>query len=393
MKQEIKTTPDNIQELKENEIFVFGSNEAGIHGAGAAKLANDNFGATYKQGFGLSGNTFALPTKDFNIKTLPLDKIKEYIDIFSGIVELNKDKHFLITEIGCGLAGYIPKDIAPLFKDFINYENISLPKSFIDILFEPIIIQVYKMTDENMICKPKDIPFKYELGKKYFIDEKVIICETGFHSCSTAQNCLNYYDNNGKNRLFLCEIEINGSESFENNENIENFTKIATDNITFIKELTNLSKEFNSGNWNSGNRNSGNKNSGNFNCGNFNSGNWNSGDWNSGDFNSGDLNSISNLRFIFNKPTTILDKDIYYPSWLYFNLNVWIHENDMSEIEKENNSYYKTLGGYLKTYDFKEAAQERYNKATKSEQRSIEDLPNYDAEVLYEIFGIDRRKK
>ena len=428
-----KITSNNITEVKENEIFVFGSNEAGIHGAGAAKLAFEKFGATYKQGFGLSGNSFALPTKDFNIQTLSIDKIKEYVDIFENIVKNNVSKHFLITEIGCGLAGYTPNDIAPLFINFINIENVSLPQSFIDILCQPKKLKVYKMTDENMVCNPDNNPFQYELNKKYTINDKIKICKTGFHSCSTPQNCLDYYNNNGKNRLFLCEVELNGNESFEEGEDITFFTKIATDNIIFLEEITNLSKAFNTGDrntgdrntgnhntgdWNTGNRNTGNWNTGNWNTGNHNTGDWktgnrntgnhntgdwntgylntgnhNTGDWNTGNRNTGYFNTITPKLMLFNKETNKSRSEIYFPNWLYFEKVLWIYENNMTEEQKLKHPYYKTTGGCLVEEDYKLAAQKSYDKATKFEQDAIENIPNYDANILFEIFGIDRRNK
>lgn len=125
-----KISSENIENLKENEIFVFGSNESGIHGAGAAKLAVDKFGAVYGRSFGLQGNSFAIPTKDKNIDPLPLYKINHYVKRFEQFVRGSTDLNFLVTEIGCGLAGYTIKDIAPLFYNFIGVENVWLPKSF-----------------------------------------------------------------------------------------------------------------------------------------------------------------------------------------------------------------------------------------------------------------------
>lgn len=123
-----------IKNLEPNEIFVFGSNESGLHGAGAAKMAYQKFGAEMGKGFGLVGQSYAIPTKDFRIETLPLKKIKMYIDFFLKDVIKNPDKIFLVTEVGCGLAGYDPKHIAPMFKEFLNIENVILPKSFIEVL-------------------------------------------------------------------------------------------------------------------------------------------------------------------------------------------------------------------------------------------------------------------
>lgn len=98
------------------EIFVFGSNLAGRHGAGAAKQAV-KYGARYGIGVGLQGDTYAIPTKDVNIKTLPLEDIKEFVDDFVLFSEDNKYLTFLVTRIGCGLAGYNDSDIAPMFVD------------------------------------------------------------------------------------------------------------------------------------------------------------------------------------------------------------------------------------------------------------------------------------
>jgi hypothetical protein len=119
-----------ITELKDNEIFVFGSNESGIHGAGAAKLAL-YWGAKWGQGVGLQGKTYAIPTKDKQIKTLPIFKIKKYVNVFIEFAKKNNQLIFRVTPIGCGLAGYKPKDIAPLFEDAKNISNIQLPKEFL----------------------------------------------------------------------------------------------------------------------------------------------------------------------------------------------------------------------------------------------------------------------
>jgi len=116
-----------IYGLKENEIFVFGSNEAGIHGAGAAKQAL-MWGAKPFVGCGLVGKTYALPTKDRNIKTLPLEKIEKYVEGFKKVAKQKPNLKFLVTEVGCGLAGYKPEHIAPFFKD--SPSNVILPDNF-----------------------------------------------------------------------------------------------------------------------------------------------------------------------------------------------------------------------------------------------------------------------
>lgn len=131
-----RITPDNITSLENNQIFVFGSNEAGRHGKGAAKQALQ-FGAVYGKGEGLQGNTYAIPTKNPSIsKTLTLDKIKIYVARFIEFAGKRPDLEFLVTEIGCGLAGLKPKQVAPLFKNALEIENIKLPRRFLRILIK-----------------------------------------------------------------------------------------------------------------------------------------------------------------------------------------------------------------------------------------------------------------
>ena len=131
---ENRITEDKIQKLKPNEIFVFGSNTAGRHGRGAAKTAM-GWGAVYGQGEGLQGHTYGIPTVNASVTNkLSLDKIQGYVDNFIAFAKSQSHMTFLVTEIGCGLAGWEVKDIAPLFKDAIEVENIHLPKKFWRIL-------------------------------------------------------------------------------------------------------------------------------------------------------------------------------------------------------------------------------------------------------------------
>lgn len=124
------TSSINITMLEADEIFVFGSNEAGIHGAGAALLAR-KWGAVTGEPVGLHGNTYAIPTKNKRIKTLTVSAIHKYINDFIDFAKDRPHLKFLVTEIGCGLAGYKPLHIAPLFKRAINVDNIFLPKTFL----------------------------------------------------------------------------------------------------------------------------------------------------------------------------------------------------------------------------------------------------------------------
>ena len=121
---------DNITHLNEGEIFVFGSNEGGRHGKGAAKQAL-TWGAVWGQAEGLQGRTYGIPSKDKSIRrTLTLTEIKPYVDRFIEFAKTKPELIFLVTEIGCGLAGLKPKDVAPLFKEAANVKNIYLPRRF-----------------------------------------------------------------------------------------------------------------------------------------------------------------------------------------------------------------------------------------------------------------------
>lgn len=138
-----------ITELKDNQIFVFGSNIQGIHGRGAAKTAKLYFGAKNGVGEGLTGRTYAIPTREIvkgHMKTLSLQSIQKYVHKFIDFADKNPQLEFLLTEIGCGLAGYKPEDIAPLFWDgYTRVENIIYPPKFeiiLDKLFQQSIDDV-----------------------------------------------------------------------------------------------------------------------------------------------------------------------------------------------------------------------------------------------------------
>lgn len=119
-------TPDRITELKPNEIFVFGSNLAGAHGGGAARLAYNRFGAIWGQGVGLQGQSYAIPTMHGGVET-----IKPYVDEFIRFAQTRQDLKFYVTQIGCGIAGFKVEEIAPLFHTAIDVENVILPKAFV----------------------------------------------------------------------------------------------------------------------------------------------------------------------------------------------------------------------------------------------------------------------
>ena len=124
-----RITPEWIDTLAENEVFVFGSNLAGMHGGGAARVARLRFGAKMGQGVGMQGQSYAIPTMQGGVET-----IRPYVDEFISFAKEHPDKRFLVTPIGCGIAGFEPEDIAPLFEDARNLENVSLPECFWNIV-------------------------------------------------------------------------------------------------------------------------------------------------------------------------------------------------------------------------------------------------------------------
>jgi len=130
-----RTSSSRIIMLNPGEVFVFGSNKAGTHGAGAARMAHSLFGAPHAAGVGrISKYTYAIPTKGWSLEVLKLEEIQKYVDQFMQHAEQESHNTFLVTEIGCGLAGYTPKDIAPMFEKAVYLSNVHLPKSFWKIL-------------------------------------------------------------------------------------------------------------------------------------------------------------------------------------------------------------------------------------------------------------------
>lgn len=119
-------TPERITQLKPNEIFVFGSNLAGAHGGGAARLAYDRFGAVWGQGVGLQGQSYGIPTMHGGV-----DSIKPYVDEFIAFAKQHPEMKFYVTKIGCGIAGFTTEEIAPLFADALDVENVILPREFV----------------------------------------------------------------------------------------------------------------------------------------------------------------------------------------------------------------------------------------------------------------------
>ena len=126
-----RITPDVITRLAPNEVFVFGSNEQGLHYGGAAKAACEFFGAIMGQGNGLQGKSYAIPSMS------GVGVMGEFVKEFCEFAKAHPEKRFLVTEIGCGIAGYSIGEVAPLFECCRDVENVTLPASFWDIIGEP----------------------------------------------------------------------------------------------------------------------------------------------------------------------------------------------------------------------------------------------------------------
>ena len=124
-----RVTPDFITELKEGEIFVFGSNKEGMHGGGAARIAYKEFGAIWGEGVGMTGRCYAIPTMDGS-----LDIIRKHVDDFTEYAAAHPELTFLVTRIGCGIAGWRDSEIAPLFGKASELGNVTLPEEFWKIL-------------------------------------------------------------------------------------------------------------------------------------------------------------------------------------------------------------------------------------------------------------------
>lgn len=124
-------TPEFITELKPNEVFVFGSNLQGMHAGGAARIACEKFGAVWGQGVGMQGQSYAIPTMQGGVET-----IEPYVEEFMDYAFRHRELTFLVTRIGCGIAGFTAQQIAPLFLKVIDLENVILPIDFVEIMHQ-----------------------------------------------------------------------------------------------------------------------------------------------------------------------------------------------------------------------------------------------------------------
>lgn len=127
----LKYTPEHITELGPDEVFVFGSNLEGRHYGGAARTAYEHFGAVMGQGVGMQGQSYAIPTMQGGVET-----IKPYVDEFIELAREWDQTTFYVTRIGCGIAGFTDREIAPLFAEAMDLYNVRLPESFVKVIEE-----------------------------------------------------------------------------------------------------------------------------------------------------------------------------------------------------------------------------------------------------------------
>ncbi len=120
-----RTTPEFITELQPGEVFVFGSNLQGMHAGGAARIAYNNFGAIWGQGVGLQGQSYGIPTMQGGVET-----VRPYVNEFIQFAKDHPELTFLVTRIGCGIAGFTDAEMAPLFEKAHNIENVILPEGW-----------------------------------------------------------------------------------------------------------------------------------------------------------------------------------------------------------------------------------------------------------------------
>ena len=276
-------------------------------------------------------------------------------------------------------------------------------------------VKGYKVFNPDWTCRG----FQYEVGKTFEEDVTPKCCEAGFHFCTKAIDCFNYYSFNPNNKV--AEVLALGDVDSQSKD-----TKCSTNKIQIIREISwqelldivNIGKSCtglgNTGSCNTGSCNTGNKNTGDYNTGNCNTGNCNTGfgntgncntgDWNTGNCNTGDWNVTDASSGCFcTKAQNILifDKPSNWTIECWWNSDArhllnkipknvvkWIYESDMTDEEKEKNPTYKTTGGYLKVLDKSESAQIWWDGLSDENKEIIKSIPNFDAEKFEKCTGI-----
>ena len=286
-------------------------------------------------------------------------------------------------------------------------------------------VKGYKVFNSDWTCRG----FRYGVGKTFEEDVKPECCEAGFHFCTKASDCFNYYSFNPSNKV--AEVLALGEVDRRSDD-----TKCCTNKIQIVREISwqelltivntgksctglcntgdNNTGDWNTGDWNTGNRNTGDWNTGDWNTGNRNTGDWNTGDWNTGDNNTGDWNTgdwntgdwnIANASsgcfctenqkiLIFDKPSDWTIKDWWNSDARYLlshipkNVVEWIYSSDMTDEEKEKYPTHEATGGYLKVLNESESAQIWWNGLSEKDKETIKSIPNFDVEKFEKCTGI-----
>ena len=180
-------TPENITELEANQIFVFGSNGNGSHVGGAAKLAVEKFGAVMGQARGLQGQSYAIETLNNNMDKVELKEIKSQFSELFKFAKKNKDKTFIVTKIGCGIAGYTEEEIMSCFDATKVPTNVKMPLGWLP-------LRGYKGFNKGLVCEKRGNKVQYVVGEIATFDGEIEPCESGLHYCLNPLDVLNYYD-------------------------------------------------------------------------------------------------------------------------------------------------------------------------------------------------------
>ena len=217
-----KFTPENIQELKENQIFVFGSNMNGNHAGGAARLAVEKFGAIMGQAEGLQGQSYAIPTLDKDMEKVTEEDLITYLGNLRNFANEHPEKEFLLTAIGTGIAGFDTNYMAYMVLRANLPGNVTIPEEFGK-------IKGFKGFNPDMTCRD----FKYEEGKDYEEQGDISACSNGFHYCLHPLDVFGYYPpaNIGMNKFH--EVEGSGDMDVDTDD-----TKIACSKIHIGAELS-----------------------------------------------------------------------------------------------------------------------------------------------------------
>ena len=277
------------------------------------------------------------------------------------------------------------------------------------------LVKGYKVFNPDWTCRG----FQYEVGKTFEEDVTPECCEAGFHFCTKASDCFNYYRLDSNNKV--AEVLALGEVDSRSDD-----TKCCTNKIQIVREISwqelltivNTGKsctglcntgdcntgDWNTGDWNTGNCNTGNRNTGDWNTGDWNTGNCNTGDWNTGDWNTGDWNIVNassgcfctkNQKIlIFDKPSEWTLEDWWSSDARHLlnqipkNVVERIYSFDMTDEEKEKHPTYETTDGYLKVLDESESAQIWWNGLSEKNKETIKSIPNFDVEKFEKCTGI-----